>query len=203
MGFYSDRILPHLIRMTMRDDRFSPYRQRAVSPARGRVLEVGIGSGENLSRYGSAVQEVVGLEPNVRLAGMARQLATRLARQTTILEASAEAMPLDAGGFDTVVMTWTLCSVYDPRQALREIRRVLKPQGQFLFAEHGLAPDRRVQWWQHRLTPLWTHLAGGCHLNRDMRALILDAGFQLERLATGYMEGPRPLTFIYEGAARR
>jgi SAM-dependent methyltransferase len=99
-------------------------------------------------------------------------------------------------------MTWTLCSIPDPTRALEEIRRVLKPEGRLLFAEHGLAPDRRVRVWQHRLTPLWKHLAGGCHLDRDMTALIRSSGFALDRIDTGYMPGARPLSFIYEGSAR-
>jgi len=100
-----------------------------------------------------------------------------------------------------VVMTWTLCSVDDPMAALREIRRVLKSDGRLLFAEHGLAPDRSVRRWQHWLTPLWKHVAGGCHLDRDMSGLIAKAGFRIDRLATGYMRGARPMTFMYEGCA--
>lgn len=201
MGFYAARILPHLIRMTMRDERFAPYRERAVSPATGRVLEVGIGSGENLSRYGAHVVEVVGLEPSARLAAMARQSGDRVPIKAAVVEASAERMPLDGRSFDTVVMTWTLCSVDDPMAALREIRRVLKSDGRLLFAEHGLAPDRSVRRLQYWLTPLWKHVAGGCHLDRDMSGLIAKAGFRIDRLATGYMRGARPMTFMYEGCA--
>ncbi len=185
----------------MRDERFAPYRERAVSPATGRVLEVGIGSGENLSRYGAHVVEVVGLEPSARLAAMARQSGDRVPIKAAVVEASAERMPLDGRSFDTVVMTWTLCSVDDPMAALREIRRVLKSDGRLLFAEHGLAPDRSVRRLQHWLTPLWKHVAGGCHLDRDMSGLIAKAGFRIDRLATGYMRGARPMTFMYEGCA--
>lgn len=201
MSFYGERILPHLIRMTMRDERFAPYRERAASPAHGRVLEIGIGSGENLPRYGAHVEQVVGLEPSARLAAMARQVGLRVPIKTEVVEASAERIPLDDRSFDTVVMTWTLCSVREPMAALREIRRVLKPDGRLFFAEHGLAPDRRVQRWQHGLTPLWKHVAGGCHLNRDISGLIGRGGFRLERLDTGYMRGARPMTFMYEGSA--
>jgi ubiquinone/menaquinone biosynthesis C-methylase UbiE len=132
---------------------------------------------------------------------MARQAGARLPIKTEIVESSAESMPLDERSFDTVVMTWTLCSVPDPSVALREIRRVLKPDGRLFFAEHGLAPDRRIQRWQHWLTPLWQHVAGGCHLDRDMGGLIAQAGFRIERLDTGYMRGARPMTFMYEGSA--
>ncbi len=202
MGFYGERILPHLIRLAMRDARLAPYRERVASSAKGRTLEIGIGAGENLSRYGTHVTELVGLEPNAGLAAMARRASTRAPMQTEIVEATAEQMPLDAAGFDTVVMTWTLCSTHDPNSALREIHRVLKPDGRLLFVEHGLAPDPGVLGWQRRLTPLWKRIAGGCHLDRAMSTLIADAGFQIEQLATGYAPGPRPMTFMYEGAAR-
>jgi ubiquinone/menaquinone biosynthesis C-methylase UbiE len=186
----------------MRDDRFVPYRERTVAAATGRVLEVGIGAGENLSRYRERVSEVIGLEPAAKLAAMARKAASRASRPTTIVEAAAEEIPLDAGSIDTVVMTWTLCSIDVPSVALGEIRRVLRPGGQLLFAEHGLAPERGVQNCQRRLTPLWKRLAGGCHLDRDMRGLIANAGFAIEQLATGYMTGLRPMAFMYEGRAR-
>jgi ubiquinone/menaquinone biosynthesis C-methylase UbiE len=200
MGFYSDRILPHLIKLTMRNERLAPYRDRVISKAHGRVLEVGIGAGENLSRY-REVSEVIGIEPAGRLAAMARDAAKRSPMPVNIIEASAESIPLDDRSIDAVVMTWTLCSIRDPAAALREIHRVLKPEGRLLFVEHGLAPEARVQKWQHRLTPVWKRLAGGCHLDRDMRSLIASAGFRLETLQTGYMPGPRPMTFMYEGCA--
>lgn len=202
MGFYSERILPHLIRTTMRDERFAPYRRRNVALAVGRVLEVGIGSGENLPHYGATVAEVIGVEPSARLAAMAKESAARTSVPVTVTTASAERLPLDAASIDTVVMTWTLCSIPDPTLALAEMRRVLRPGGRLLFVEHGLAPDRGVRFLQRRLTPVWKRLAGGCHLDRDMRALIADAGFQFERIETGYMSGARPLSYIYEGSAQ-
>ncbi|MDO8543646.1 MAG: class I SAM-dependent methyltransferase [Opitutaceae bacterium] len=203
MGFYSERILPHLIHLTMRGRDFVPYRTRVVGAASGRVLEVGIGAGENVSFYGPDVGEIVGLEPAAKLAAMARENARRSGRPIEIIEASAEEIPSDAQAFDTVVMTWTLCSIADPRRALGEMRRVLRPGGRLLFAEHGLAPDLRVRKWQNRLTPVWKHLAGGCHLNRAMDQLIAGTGFRIEQLDTGYMRGLKPLTFMYEGSAKR
>lgn len=203
MGFYSERVLPHLIRSAMRGERFAPYRQRNVARASGRVLEVGIGSGENLPLYTAAVTEVIGVEPSPRLAAMARESAARASYPVTVAEASAEQMPLDAGSIDTIVMTWTLCSIPDPGRALAEMRRVLKPEGRLLFVEHGLAPDRGVRFLQRRLTPLWKRLAGGCHLDRDTAALIANAGFEIDRLETGYMPGARLLSYIYEGCAHR
>jgi len=201
MGFYGDRILPHLINLAMRSERLAPYRERVISEATGRVLEIGIGAGENLSRYGADVSEVLGLEPSRKLAAMARDATTSAQAAVRVIEAAAEDIPLDARSIDAVVMTWTLCSIPDPAAALREIQRVLKPDGRLLFVEHGLAPDKRVRKWQHRLTPLWKRLAGGCHLDRAMDVLITSAGFRIERLTTGYMCGPRPLTFMYEGIA--
>src|SRR4029077_4433602 len=117
------------------------------------------------------------------------------------IEASAEAIPLEGSSVDTVVMTWTLCSVADASQALSEMRRVLKPSGQLLFVEHGQAPEESVRKWQDRLTPVWKRIAGGCHLNRPVAALLDRAGFRVTRLTTGYMRGPKPMTFLYEGCA--
>jgi ubiquinone/menaquinone biosynthesis C-methylase UbiE len=201
MAFYRDRILPHLIRLTMRGGQFTPYRQRILSAAAGRVLEIGVGAGENLSFYGPATRELIGLEPSPQLLAMARRRAALSRLPVTLVEAAAGNIPLDAASVDSVVMTWTLCSIPDASGALAEIRRVLKPEGRLVFVEHGLAPDPHVQRWQHRLTPLWKHLAGGCHLDRAMDVLIQDAGFHFARLETGYMSGLRPMTFMYEGIA--
>ena len=120
-----------------------------------------------------------------------------------LLEGSAEALPLDDASVDSVVTTWTLCSVADPVRALREARRVLRPGGRLLFVEHGRAPELRVSRWQDRLTPLWKRVAGGCHLNREIDSLVSAAGFRMERLDTGYMRGPRVMTFMYSGQARK
>jgi len=119
-----------------------------------------------------------------------------------LLEASAEAIPLDAHCVDTVVTTWTLCSIPQASTALAEMRRVLRPGGKLLFVEHGLAPDKGVRWWQDRLTPAWRRISGGCHLNRPIQSMIEGAGFRLDKIETGYIPGPRPMTFMYEGSAR-
>ena len=118
------------------------------------------------------------------------------------LQASAEAIPLENESIDTVVTTWTLCSIPDVTGALAEVRRVLKRDGRLLFVEHGLSPDPRVSRWQNRLTPFWKHIGGGCHLNRPIAQLIEGTGFRVEHVTTGYMKGPKPMTFMYEGAAR-
>jgi len=203
MGFYSDVVLPRLCDLGMRRRQLRPYRQRAVASAEGRVLEIGVGSGLNLPFYPGAAREIVGLEPSPGMTAMARGNARRAGRSVTFVEGSAEAIPLESESIDTVVTTWTLCSVPRAEVALGEMRRVLRPTGRLLFVEHGLAPDRSVRRWQDRLTPAWRRFNGNCHLNRPIQRLVEEAGFRLERVATGYMRGPRPLSFIYEGAARR
>ena len=202
MGFYDERILPHLIDLSMRNRELRPYRERVISQAAGRVLEIGVGSGVNLPIYGTQVNEVVGLEPSPRLLAMARRVAERSGTRVTLTAGSAESLPMDTASVDTVVTTWTLCSIPDAVRALKEMRRVLRDGGQLLFVEHGLAPEPGVQAWQNRLTPLWRRFSGGCHLNRPIQALIEAGGFNIKQLDTGYMKGPRPMTYLYEGRAR-
>ena len=201
MSFYDERILPHLVHMSMRQATFEPYRRRVVSAASGRVLEIGVGSGLNLPLYEAATQ-VIGLEPSAKLLAMARAVCTR-GLSIELVEGVAEAIPLPDHSVDTVVSTWTLCTIPDVTRALTEMRRVLKPDGRLLFAEHGRSPEPRVVRWQDRLTPLWKQIGGGCHLNRPIEQLIREAGFRVEQLQTGYMKGPKPMTFMYEGVARR
>jgi ubiquinone/menaquinone biosynthesis C-methylase UbiE len=202
MGLYNDHILPHVINLSMSNRELRQYRQRIISRAEGRVLEIGIGSGLNLPYYGAHVQEVLGLEPAARLLAMARRAASESRQAVKFIAGSAEAIPIEDQSIDTVVTTWTLCSIPDAVGALHEMRRVLKRDGQLLFVEHGLAPENSVQRWQHRLTPIWKKLGGGCHLNRPIRALIEGAGFGIAHLETGYMKGPKPMTFMYEGRAK-
>lgn len=202
MGFYDERVVPHLINWAMRNRHLHPYRERLLSQARGRVLEIGIGSGINLPLYQDPALEVVGLEPGARLVQMARGAARTSRIPVHIIAGSAEHIPLEDSSIDTVVTTWTLCSIPDAPRALAEMRRVLQPGGRLLFVEHGLAPQERVRRWQNRLTPAWRALAGGCHLNRPIRALVENAGFRIEEMQTGYLPGPKPMTFLYEGHAR-
>ena len=202
MGFYGDRIVPYLVHWGMRNRHLQPYRERVTSAAEGRVLEIGVGSALNLPLYPQRVCEIVGLEPAHRLVGMAREAAGRSRLKMTLVEASAESIPLEANSIDTVVTTWTLCTIPDPVTALAEMRRVLRPTGQLLFVEHGLAPEQKIRSWQHRLTPIWKRIAGGCHLNRPIRDLIRQGGFEITHLDTSYMEGPRMMTFFYEGRAK-
>jgi ubiquinone/menaquinone biosynthesis C-methylase UbiE len=203
MGFYQRRVLPWILDATMRQGVLDAYRRRVAGAADGRVLEIGLGSGLNLQYYGAAVAEIIGLDPSAALLTKARRARTRAGQRVTIIEGSAEALPLTSGSLDTVVTTWTLCSIPHVSRALAEARRVLRPGGQLLFVEHGVSPDPAVTRWQDRLTPIWKRIAGGCHLNRPIEDLVKEAGFRIEQIDAGYMEGPKPLTYMYEGRARR
>jgi ubiquinone/menaquinone biosynthesis C-methylase UbiE len=206
MGFYNRVVLPRICDLAMRTKQLVPYRERIIHAAEGRILEIGAGSGLNLPLYGAAAKEVLALEPDPQLVRMAEKNAERASPRVHLLEASAEEIPLDDSSIDTVVSTWTLCTIPDADRALREMRRVLKPGGRFLFVEHGLAPELKVQKWQRRLTPYWERISGGCHLTREIDRIVRDAGFVLERLDTGYLPGgrlpgPNLLSFQYEGSA--
>jgi ubiquinone/menaquinone biosynthesis C-methylase UbiE len=201
MGIYRKYVVPRLTDLAMRNNRLLPYRERTLGAAEGRVLEIGAGAGPNIRLYPPTVREIFALEPDPTLLHMARRGSQCSARPVRYLEASAERIPLDDRAVDTVVSTWTMCTIPDVRAALMEVRRVLKPAGKLLFVEHGLAPDVGVRKWQHRLDPLWTRIGGGCHLNRPIAVLIEDAGFKIGPLRTGYMPGPKVATFMYEGAA--
>jgi ubiquinone/menaquinone biosynthesis C-methylase UbiE len=201
MGLYSKYVLPRVITLGMGNSELQPYRARLVSRAGGRVLEVGIGPGINLPLYSASVLEIVGLEPSPQLRAIAARAARQARVPVSLVAGSAEQMPVDDRSVDTVVTSWTLCSVTNAAGALREMRRVLKPDGQLLFVEHGQAPEESVRRWQDRLTPVWKRIGGGCHLNRPIRSLIENAGFAVAQIETGYMKGPRWLTFMYEGRA--
>ena len=203
MSLYKDRLLPYVIHASMRQATFEPYRRRVVSAATGQVLEVGIGSGLNLPLYSDQATEIIGLDPSRRLLSMAHEAAARLGRPTELVDGTAEAIPLPDRSVDTVVSTWTLCTIPNAARALEEMRRVLKPDGRLLFAEHGRSTDSGVRRWQDRLTPIWKRIGGGCHLNRPIEQLIGEAGFRIDHVKTGYMQGPKPLTFMYEGVATR
>jgi ubiquinone/menaquinone biosynthesis C-methylase UbiE len=201
MGFYNDVILPRLCDFAMSNKELVPYRKRVIGAAEGRVIEIGVGTGRNLPFYGPSAKEILALEPAPKLVAMARRASHR-ATPVNFIEASAEAIPLDDDSADTVVTTWTLCSIPRATCALAEMRRVLRPGGKLLFAEHGLAPDASVRRWQNFLTPAWKRIGGGCHLNRPIQRMIESSGFRIDRLDTGYIPGPKPMTFMYEGSAR-
>lgn len=204
MGFYSTRLLPALLDRYMSSDEFSRIRRDVLSRVRGDTLEIGFGTGLNLAHYPPALAHLTAIDAN---SGMSRLAASRIARVPFGVDArtlDAESLPFGDCRFDTVVSTWTLCSVRDTHRALREIYRVLKPDGQFLFVEHGSSAEGRIQKWQRRLTPLQMKLADGCRLDRNIKQLLLEAEFQLPRLETFYMDGvPRIGGFLYRGVATR
>lgn len=201
--WYDRHILPVALDFACGLPMVGRQRQLIVPLAQGRVLEVGIGTGLNMRYYDkNRVTKIVGLDPALELHPLARERIAQAGLEVELLGLSAESIPLPDASFDTVLMTYTLCTIPDPLAALREMRRVLAPGGQLLYCEHGRAPDASVQRWQERLQPLWGKLAGGCHLGRDIAALLRAAGFQLPDLHTGYLPGPRPMTFHYWGVAR-
>jgi ubiquinone/menaquinone biosynthesis C-methylase UbiE len=199
MGFYENHVVPHLVNLAMRSGQLAPYRRRIISLAKGRVLEIGVGSGLNLPLYTNSATEVLGVEPHPRLLDMASKKVEHI--PTKLIEASAESIPLEDHSIDTVLTSWTLCTIPNVSAALTDMRRILKPTGQLLLVEHGLAPDEKVRGWQHRLTPVWKRIAGGCHLDRPIAEIVRSAGFRIDHLETGYMRGPKPMTFMYEGIA--
>jgi ubiquinone/menaquinone biosynthesis C-methylase UbiE len=201
MRLYERWIVPRLLDLAMRNRLLDHYRQQTTESAQGLVLEIGVGSGLNLPLYCPAVTRVVGLDPSSELLRVASRRAADAVVPVSLLRASAEQLPFVDAAFDAIVMTWTLCSIPNPMVALGEMRRVLKPGGRLLFVEHGLSPESRVARWQRRLTPYWKQIGGGCHLDRKMDALIRTAGFQIHAVETGYMAGPKPWTFMYQGSA--
>lgn len=202
MGLYARYLLPRIIHLTCSARPNMRQRQKLVPSARGRVLEVGIGSGLNLPFYNPAnITEVWGLDPSEEITQLASDAAEGVPFDVEFVSAGAEEIPLDSDSFDTVLLTYTLCTIADAEPALREMARVLKPDGELLFCEHGVAPDAGVRRWQDRLNPIWQRLGGGCHLNRDIPALIQHGGFEITRIETMYIPGWRPASFNYWGSA--
>ncbi len=201
MGWYADRVLPALVARGMENKQMTKYRPLVPPLATGRVLEVGIGSGLNLEHYGKDVTHVLGLEPAGQLLEKAAERAEHVPFSVDLIEAGAEAIPLENDSVDTVVTTWTLCSIPELETALLELRRVLKPSGRLLFLEHGRAPDANVARWQDRLTHLSRPLLG-CSLNRPMDQLIDAAGFRMSELRKEYFDGPRFISYHYVGQAQ-
>ncbi len=205
MGFYDRYILPKLINWSCSSKPVRKQRQKVVPLATGRVLEIGIGSGLNLPFYDAdKVERVIGLDPAEPMLAQARRLSQSLPFEVEYLALQGEDIPLEAESVDTVLITYTLCTIDDALAALDGMRRVLKDSGRLVFCEHGKAPDEAVRRWQDRLNPLWTRLGGGCNLNRDIVALIETAGFCIDSLETMYLPGtPRFAGFNYWGTARR
>jgi ubiquinone/menaquinone biosynthesis C-methylase UbiE len=202
-NLYERYVLPKLINLAMARDAAAALRGAYVPAARGVVLEVGIGSGLNIPFYTTAVTKLYGIDLSAALLALATQKVSSAPFPVELLEGAAEHVPLPDGSVDTVVVTWSLCSIADAAAALREMRRVLIPGGALIFVEHGLSPDPGVSKWQNRLTPLWRPWTGGCHLNRKIDDLVRHAGFTIEELHTEYVRGPRAFGFMYEGRAEK
>ena len=202
MGFYDQYLLPRLVHFTCGLKPAMKQRQKVVPLAYGKVLEIGIGSGLNIPYYdANRVQHLWGLDPSAEMWAIAQKNAAEHHLEAEFIQSGAETIPLASHSADTVVMTYTMCTIPEVEPALAEIRRVLKPGGQLLFCEHGQAPDDDVRRWQNRLNPVWRTLAGGCNLNRPIRDLLEEAGFSSPDLQTMYIPGWKPACFNYWGRA--
>ena len=203
MAFYTDRILPHCVHLALGSRRFRQLREETVRGLSGTVLEVGFGSGLNLPYYSKEVSRLLTIEPARGGLCLARRAIEAVSFPVEHVGDTAEEIPLPDGSIDAVVSTWTLCTIPDSARALREIRRVLKPEGSFHFLEHGHSPEPRIARWQDRLTPLQKILAGGCHLNRPIDRMIEEAGFRFEAIERFYGPGPKVVMYFYAGVAGR
>jgi len=200
--FYHHCVFPYLLDFAMSNRVFVEPRRRTLARVDGRILEIGFGTGVNLRHYPASVRRIEAIDPDVDLDRFSqpRIAASNIAVDFHHLD--AEHLPFDAESFDTVVCTFTLCSIPDVAHALQEIRRVLRPGGRFLFLEHGLAPDPGVARWQHRLDPLQSRIGGGCHLTRDSAALVRAAGLHLDAVSQGYLRRvPRLFGYVTEAVA--
>lgn len=203
MGVYSELVLPQLVHFACGFKPIMRQREKIVPLAQGCVLEVGVGSGLNLPYYDARkVSKVIGLDPSPAMTRKAARKARSVRFDVQLINAPAERVPLASASIDTALVTYALCTIPETAAALREIRRVLKPGGRLVFCEHGLAPDANVRKWQDRITPAWKRFAGGCHLNRDIPALIEQGGFTISAMETMYLPGWRPATFNYWGVAQ-
>jgi len=203
MGLYDRFVLPHVVHFTCAQKPQRRQRRKVVPLASGTVLEIGFGSGLNLPFYDpSRVDRVLALEPSVEMLRLARELIEASPIPVEPMAESAERIPLDDRTVDTVLLTYTLCTIPDAAAALLEAKRVLRSDGTMIFCEHGEAPDSNVLRWQRRLNPLWRRLGGGCHLDRPIPDLIRAGGFEIVELETMYLPGWRPASFNFWGRAR-
>ena len=203
MSFYSDQILPRFVDRVLGSEEFVRIRSRVAAGLTGEVLEVGFGSGLNVPLYPPEVRRVQAVDP----ATVGRKLAAkRVAASAVPVEyvgLDGQSLPLDIDSVDHVLITWTMCTIPDVESALREIYRVLRPDGELHFVEHGRSPDLKVARWQDRITPVQRRVAGGCHLNRPIDGLITQAGFTVKRMENYYMKGPKPMGYMFEGLATK
>jgi ubiquinone/menaquinone biosynthesis C-methylase UbiE len=202
VGFYDDQILPRVLNFAMGFKAIGEERRKALAEVRGSVLEIGFGSGHNLPYYPGRVEKLIAIDPSVVSAKLARKRIERVSFPVEYLALKGEEIPAASGSFDSVVSTFTLCTIPDVDVALRQIRRVLKPEGRFFFVEHGRSSEPRVQRWQDRMNGLQMFLCGGCHLNRNIEKLIADAGFEFLSLEKYYGKGPKISAHLYRGIAR-
>jgi len=203
MGIYDKYVLPRFINCACAAKPLMKQREKVVPLARGTVLEIGIGTGLNLPLYDAArVQRVIGLDPSTESWKLAGKRAARLDFDVEFVGLPGEQIPLDDASVDTVVVTFSLCTIPDPVTALRGMARVLRPGGSLVFCEHGKAPDANVCRWQDRLNPVWRRIAGGCNLNRNIPQLLQDGGFKVADLHTGYLPStPKFAGYNYWGSA--
>ena len=202
MGIYSKHILPKLVHSVCGQKPTMRQREKVVPLAQGRVLEVGIGSGLNMPFYDSVkVNHIWGLEPSAEMWAIAQKNARQHHLDAEFIQSGAESIPLENNCVDTVVMTYTLCTIPETEAALDEIGRVLKPGGKLIFCEHGVAPDESVRRWQNRLNPVWKKFSGGCNLDRPIPDLLKRSGFKCSDLQTMYLPGWKPASFNYWGTA--
>ena len=200
-NWYERHVLPRLINFACGMKPVRRQRQKVIPKAQGRVLEIGIGTGLNMPFYDRArVSSIVGVDPALSMHPLALQRIAQAGLEVRLVGLSAERLPLADASFETVVCTYTLCSIPDAVAALREMRRVLVPGGKLLFSEHGRAPDANVRKWQTRLQPYWSRVAGGCMLDRDIPALLVEAGFAPD-VQSRYIPGPRLFSYHYWGEA--
>ena len=203
MGIYDKYVLPRLITCACGTKPMMKQREKVIPLARGTVLEIGIGSGLNLPYYDSSqVERVIGLDPSEASWKLAAERAAALAFPVDFIGLPGEEIPLDAASVDTVVVTFSLCTIPDPVAALQGMSRVLRPGGKLVFCEHGMAPDSAVRKWQDRINPLWRRVCGGCNLNRDIPRILENGGFQVTDMDTRYLPGtPRFAGFNFWGSA--
>lgn len=203
MGMYEEYCLPFIINKACSSPAIQHLRQKIVPLAEGVVLEVGMGSGLNLPFYDADKVELIwGLEPSLGMRRKAQKNIDRSTIKVKWLDLKAEQIPLDDNSVDTILLTYTLCSIPDWKLALQQMRRVLKPDGKLLFSEHGASPDAAVLKWQNRITPAWKKLGGGCHLNRPISQYIDEAGFKIISLEADYIPNvPKIAGFNYLGIA--
>ena len=206
MGLWGDRILPHVIDKACGMDDVRPLRERACEGLQGRVLELGFGSGHNCDLYPGTVSEVLAVEPSEVAWKLSRERRSASAAPVSRVGLDGQQLELDAASVDSVLITFTLCTIPDAARALAEVNRVLAPGGSVHIAEHGRSPDPKVAVWQRRIDPVQQRLFGGCHLTRNPVALLADAGFARADVDTEYLPGPaisKPWMYGYAGAATR